>query len=401
MGGFTPGIPTPPSVQTGQRSVDQIVAQRVVPDVKNEILFRRPNASPVTVFTKAIRGKKEATQREFGWLFKDEYPRLSSVADGAGISAAATTLNVPAGEGARFGANYVVMNLRTREVFRVASVATDALTIVRLSNPQAMDNGDPIEIQSSAFEDGSGKGALKSIAEVYDFNYTQIIRTAWGYTRRDKNTTLFGGRDPRTEKDWQTTKHAQDIERVLLFGRRFKRTGANGKEETYSGGAEFFIRTNKWDLNGQIPTFEQFNRYLEAVMAEGEGGYVQKGEATKYLVHAPSWATLFDTWWMNKIQYTTDDKNLGLKIGFVQTSHGRLGLIKHPMLIGPYHGGFAFVFDFNHMKYRPHAGGDTMLREGIQNPDVDGEENEYLTDVGLEFENEAAHGLIYGAPSTL
>jgi hypothetical protein len=264
-----------------------------------------------------------------------------------------------------------------------------------------MDNGDPIEIQASAYEDGSGKGTLKSIAETYDFNYTQIIRTPWGHTGREKNTSLYGGKDPKTEKQAQTVKHSQDIERVFLFGRRYSRTGANGKEETYSGGAESFIRTNVWDLNGNVPTFEQFNKYLEAVMAEGEGGYIAKGEATKFFVHSPAFATLLDTWWMNKIQYVTDDKGLGLKIGFVQTSHGRLGLMKHPLLVGPYHGGFGFVFDFNHMTYRFHAGRDTTLIEGIQNPDVDGMENEYLSDVGLQFENEMAHGMVKGAPSTL
>ena len=34
-------------------------------------------------------------------------------------------------------------------------------------------------------------------------------------------------------------------------------------------------------------------------------------------------------------------------------------------------------------------------------PDVDGMENEYLSDVGLQFENEMAHGMVKGAPSTL
>src|SRR5262245_33767425 len=118
--------PAAPSITSTGRLVSQIIPQRVVPEVDNKILFKRANAAPVIAFSKGVRGRRVTDNRTFGWLFKDEYPRFSSVAD-ASIADNGTTLNVPAGEGSRFYKNATVMNVLTREVFRVASVATDQL----------------------------------------------------------------------------------------------------------------------------------------------------------------------------------------------------------------------------------------------------------------------------------
>ena len=395
MGGFSPAARSSATLVTGERHIAETPAQRIIPDIEPDIQFALPNASPVTTILKGIRGRKESTQREFGWFFKDEYPSMSSVAD-ATLTAAATTLNVPTGDGARYAANNVIKNRNTGEVFLVTGVTADALTIVRGigGGAQAMTQGDAIERISSAYEDGADKGTLKSIQETYDFNYTQTIRTPFGWVGRQKYTGLYGGKDPVMEKKFQQIKHNQDLESVLLHGRRHKRM-VSGKEQTFTGGLDYFIKTNIWELGSTVPSESQVMKVLESIMTYGDGGIYGKGAdgATKWAFLSPAWCSLFDSYARGRLEYRPTDKRIGLKAAHFDTPHGSLVLVRHPLLVGPVHNGLAYILDMNHLAYRYHAGRDTMLREGIQNPGTDGEENEYLTDCGFEVQLEFAHSV--------
>src|SRR3990172_1549830 len=384
---YQPGELPPASVLTGQRTITGVVAQRVIPQIEDKILFRRPNKSPFVTFSKTVRGSRSVPNRLFGWLSRDESPRLSKVADGT-VTAIATTLNVEAGTGSRFFNSALVLNTATNEVFRVsADPATDALTIQRIANAQPMLQGQTLFILGSAFKSGAPKGQMKSLVDVYQENYTHIARTGWGFDRRQRHTALFGGKDPQVEKDDHTTKHAMDMEYIALFSRKSRTVDTDGAEITTTRG--FFEAVEPysvWDLEGTRPTLQEFNRVLEYAMAEGDGGYISsKGDATKYFMYGPSWGTLIDEWSINKIVFENDasNKGIGFKVGFVETGHGRLRLLRQPLFTGPFAGAAAIV-DFNHVEMRYHEGGQTMLRENIQTPGLDGEEHEYLTDFGLK-----------------
>jgi len=337
-------------------------------------------------FSKTVRGSKTVPNREFGWMSRDEYPRLSKVAD-ATVAADGVTLNVETGTGSRFYKNALVLNTATDEVFRVTVVATDALTIQRICNGQVMAQGQTLVILGSACLSGDVKGDMKSLVDVYDSNFTHIVRTGWGFDRRQKGTALYGGRDPKVEKDDHTTKHAMDLEYVALFSRKSKTVdaGTGGEITTTRGFFESVEPYSVWDLENSRPTFQEFNRVLEYAMAEGDGGYISsKGDATKYFMYGPAWGTLIDEWWMNRLNFENDasNKGIGFKIGFVETGHGRLGLLRQPLFTGPF-AGHAAIVDFNHVEMRYHELGQTMLKEHIELPGTDGEEHEYLTDFGL------------------
>jgi hypothetical protein len=383
-----------PSVLSGDRGIDNLLPNIIVPDVDPEIQFVRGNSAPLFTVTKAIRGRVEATQREFRWFSKDEYPRNSSLS--AGTNPGDVTVNVAAGEGKYFYKNAEVLNLATREVFLVKSVANDALTTTALQG--AMTAADPLRIIGSAHEEGAEKGALVSIKEDEDYNFCQTFRTAWGHTGREMNTKLWTGKDPKTEKAWQTIKHNQDVEEALMFGSRQKLSGVytTGRELTMTGGLESFIKTNKLQLSNTIPTETQFLYWMEDVLNYGKGGYVAKGDGSKWLFCSPRWVSIINAWAHNKIQYTTADKRVGLKIGYWDCSHGTLVIVRHPLLTGPVHGGMAFVLDLNHITYRFHSGRDTHLRADIQAPSADAKELEWVTDGGLQVELEMAHGIATG-----
>jgi hypothetical protein len=53
----------------------------------------------------------------------------------------------------------------------------------------------------------------------------------------------------------------------------------------------------------------------------------------------------------------------------------------------------------DYIAYRPLAGRDTTLKTNIQNNDVDGWMDEYLTEAGLEVRLEKTHAILKGVTS--
>jgi hypothetical protein len=397
MGGFTPAARANPTIVVGERDPGSTVQQRIIADVKDEIIFVQPSAAPLTHMTKRFR-KREVTQYSYDWLEKDVYPRLTDVV-GAVLSSD-TSIVLGAGQGASIPVNAMLLNRRTREQVLVTSISTDTLTVVRGIGgiQEAMNDGDKLDFLRSVFEDGSSKGSLKSVKEDRKFNYTEIIRTAYGFTGRQQNTSMYGGKDPATERKWQAIEHSISIEEMLLFGRRHTRTGAGGKLQTMSGGLEFFITTNVWDLAGNEPNVDQIVEVLEEGMKHGRGGYLSGGTRTKWLFCSPRWGSKFSKMGHDKIQYRPADEKLGIKIGSLDTSHGTMQIVEDPLLTGPEHGGWAFLIDLNHVFYVYHQGRDTKLLDNRQANDVDGMEEEYLTDCGAQVELEFAHSIWKGLP---
>lgn len=396
MGGFTPAVRPDPTMVTSLRDPGTTVGQRLIADVKDEIVLVLPKATPYTLLMKKYR-KRQVTQYSYDWLEKDEYP---SIADVSGTQTSDdTSVEVATGQGTRIPKHALLLNRRTREVILVTAVSTDTLTVVRGIGgvQEAMDSGDKLELLNTAHEDGNSRGDLKSIKEDRYFNYTQIIRTAYGFTGRQENTSMYGGKDPKTERAWQAIEHAKQIEKMLLFGRRHTRTGANGKLQTMSGGLEFFIKTNVWDLNGTEPTADQIVEVLEEFMKHGRGGYLG-GERKKFLFASPRWCSKFAKIAHKDIEYRPADTTLGIRIGQLQSPHGDVMVVHDPLLTGPEHGGWAFLVDPNHTFYVYHQGRDTKLLDNRQANDVDGSEEEYLSDCGSQVELEFAHGIWKGLP---
>lgn len=384
-----------PTIVTGTRGPENIVANRVVFDVADDIILYMPSAAPLTALTAKLRKKRTTTQRRFDWFEKDEYPRQSALTAVAAVGTTSLVLDV--GQGARWAAQGLGLNTRTRELFlNTTTPGADTLTVVRGigGGEQDMAVGDTLIILGSAYPDGADIGSLKSIQEANLFNYTQIVRTPFGFTGREINTDLYGGKDQVVETKWFGIEHEKSLEQLFFFGRRASRTGANGHEETYTGGLEGFITSNVWDVTGIQVSERAFVETLEDAMRWGRGGYLE-GMGTKYLFASSRWMTEIEFWAKDRIQYRVLDKQLGLSAGEYVTTHGRVMLIKDPIL-DYNHPDMAFLVDLNHIRYVKHQGRDTKLLRDRQGPGIDGEQMEYLTDFGCMVELESAHTIFKG-----
>ena len=110
---------------------------------------------------------------------------------------------VATGEGSYFRAGDIVRNARTGVAVRIVSVATDTLTpsaaIGRVTFA-AHSAADQLLIVGNASAQGATLGTRKVTKRVAQYNYTQIQRNPYGFTRSLMASKLYGGPEPMKER---------------------------------------------------------------------------------------------------------------------------------------------------------------------------------------------------------
>ena len=391
-----------PTLVSGLRASSSETANRIIFDAEDVIHRLEPEATPLITLTAGIKKRRMATQQRFDWFEVDPYP--SELVVSGAQTAGDTSIEVQTGTGSRAAGSFVYVNRKTREVIRVTSVATDTLTVVRGYGgySAAMSDGDVLELIGTAFEDGTGFGTMKSVQSANLYSYTQIFRTQYGLTGRMQNTDLYGGNDLTNQRKDQGILHKKLIEKAFFFGKRNLVAGSTGPITTTQG-LEASISSNVWDLNGQEPNQRSVVEFLEYVMKYGKGGNIGgSGAATKYAFCSRRWLTVIESFAHDQVrwEYIGDKQTgVGINVGRFVTSHGSLMLTPVNIFDGE-HGGYMFIVDLNHVRYVYHQGRHTKLMQDRQANDLDGYQEEYLTDCGLEVSLEAAHGLAKGLPVT-
>lgn len=396
MPDFEPNPRTEPTTVSGYRAPEDQLSNRVVVDMSDRILRFMPEAQPFLTLTGRIKGKRKAHNLKFEWMEKDFKPRRLTI--NGSQTDVDTSVELAAGDGNKVAANDLIRNTRTGEVFLTSSITTDTLTVVRAigSNGVAMNDGDVCVILGSSYPDNATLGTPKSIQEYANFNYTQIFRTPFAFSGRDIVTELYGGDDVTTETAWQAVEHKRSLEYAFLFGKRHTIAATSTvKQRTMTGGLEWALNTNIWNVAGVTLNSRVFNEFLEEGLRWGKGGRLQGGAAHKYLLLSSRWLTEINSWAEQKLEYRVLDDTIGFGVMEYKSPHGRVSLVPSPIL-DEFHPDYAFLVDMNHVDYVYLRGRDTKLLRGREENDRDGEAYEYFSDCGLLVEFEQSHALLKG-----
>lgn len=364
-------------------------AQRVI-DMADEIALLEPDAAPLTVFTNRMKTGKEAFNPSFSWLEDVLQPKVVTF-DSAGYSNAVTTVNLVAGDGLKVSTSDLIKVPDTGEILLVTAVSTDQLTVVRAfgtTAAAAIVASDPALIIGNANAENDTVRLLVSTQTVKKTNYAQIFRTPFGFSRTLRDSKLYGGNEKAYLSRKKGIEHRVEIERQFLFGEPYEQTNAtSGRWET--GGLDYWIRTNRFNGNGNL-TYSSLEDAMQTVMRYGN-------QKMRLGLASPAFITKVDLMAEGRLFHQTTTEAYGVRINKVTTSHGDLLLVKHPLLqeMAPYNA-WAFMLDMDKIRERPFVGANTKLKQNIQAPSADGEQHEYITQIGLQFENEVAHGLFTG-----
>src|SRR3972149_3889938 len=338
---------------------------------------------PVTKEGKAMK-KVETTDPQFKW-FEDEFGRRQLTASG-NVDPDGGNLTIT-GQSQYLHAGDVIIVAAQKWVFQVLSVTDGDVVVVGpelggATGAAASAAGD-VWLIGNANEEGAGLRDIKSTIAAEVYNYCQIFRTPIGITETAKNTKTW---TKENDFDYQRRKkgieHMVDIERAFLFGKRgVVRTGTHPKR--FSAGILSRIQTY---ATAGVDTEAEFESWLESLFAHGN--------VEKYLFASASVVSMINGWAKGKLQVMSKDKTYGLRITTYDSPHGTLHMIKHPLLTGTTYGNYAVGLDMETLTYRYLSNRDTKLMTNRQAPGEDSQVDEYLSEVGLQMEQEKRHAVM-------
>lgn len=375
------------------RGTGMVVSGRVKIDMRDRILKLQPSQTPFRVFS-AKQGRRRAISPKFEWMEDDFDPRWATLSTG-GITGGGTSEDdvlLLDNEGYYFKVGDVIWIAATNEkawvdAFTPASHTID-ITKIGAGNLAAAAEATKIAIIGSAFEEGSGKGTEYTSQIDLPYNYTQIFKTDYGVTGTAAATALHGGAELKRLRAKKGVEHNLDIEYALLFGERDLQTGTHPRR--FTRGAISWIENGAQNIDVSAYdafTVESAEEYFASLFANGAYSSDQK-----LAFCGQDIITLFNSFALPSYRLKTGETRYGVPIMRYTSAHGEVVLIKEPLFEASLTK-YALFCDMANLSYVYLNGRDTHLWANIEDNDIDGSEEEYLTESGLEISLMRTHGL--------
>lgn len=263
----------------------------------------------------------------------------------------------------------------------------------------------------------NAEGAAMPSAISYDptklYNYTQIFRTPLSITRTARKTKLRTGDQYKEAKREALELHGIEMEKAFIFGIAYEGTGDNGKPERTTEGLLTCIRNNNpscvsdftlnatyhgkaWLDDGGGETF--LDSYLETLFRYGR---------QEKLAICGSGALLG----MNKLAragghftMTSTTKSYGINVVEWVTPFGTIYLKTHPLFnVEASLRNSMLIFEPENLIYRYiddtqfyGEGEAKQAAPGTNGGRIDGTQEEYLTEAGLEYHHPYTAGFLNG-----
>ena len=385
---------------------------RLIVDAQDKIFLLEPNKHPlVTLLTnvgkvwdgKAWKGSslmKQATGNpEFKW-FEDVYGgRYARVSGTYTVAAAQTPTVVGAGANSSyiFTIGDLVKNARTGEIALVSAVGSTTITLGTRgvgSTPAAAGvDGDGLYIVGNINAENSGARNANITRSTPQTNYTQIFKTTISVSGTEKEANLYGGKDLPYLRAKKGTEHALDIERAFWWGQKSTSNNATtGQPQRATGGVlEFIEQGNAYVQDqGGLLTAPDFNTFLRE-------GFTY-GNDVKTLFCGGVVLQAINEFARGQIRTKPLETTYGCAVSEYVTPFGKINLVHNPLFVEDY-AGYAFLLDMDCFKYRYMNNRDTKLMTNVQAPDVDGEIDQYMSEVGLQRVQAAKCSLLKGVTS--
>jgi len=339
---------------------------------------------PVTKQGKAMK-KKETTDPEFKW-FEDEYQKKVLTGSGT-VDPDGGNLTVT-GQSQYLQVGDVILVAAQGWVFEVTAIV-DANTVT-VGAELGGATGDPasaagdVVILGNANQEGAGLREIKAITVTQPYNYCQIFRTPIGITETARNTR---GWTKENDFDYQSRKkaieHMIDIERAFLFGKRHIDTSGTHPKR-FTGGIIPTITSYK---TANVDTESEFEDWLASQA-------FKHGNTEKYFFCSGAVLAMINSWARKKLDLVRTEKTYGLRILNYESPFGLVHIIRHPLLTGTKYGNYGIMLDMECLTYRYLSNRDTKLLTNRQNPGEDSRVDEYLTECGLQMEQEKRHAIM-------
>lgn len=385
----------------GLRGSGDFVADSRPKNWREGILRKYPNGAATLTALLAMVEEETTDDAEFNWWEKDLPTRNVFVNNGAGYNAADVTFviddSLGADPGILFRAGDVLMNVRTKEHYRVSAdqTAGTSVAVTRAfgeTAAAALLDDDEIRHIGNAIEEGADIGTAIHFDPVKRFNYTQIFRSPLEITRTAKKTRL------RTEDAYRQAKVdalesiSIGMEEAFIWGERKEMVGPGGKLLRSTRGVDRWIRadaaSNVFAASGSTLNETELQGYLEVIFRYGNTEKLSMvgSTALNVLTQIAKGGTVVNVDSGSEYVY-------GVRLKRYMTANGDLLLKQHP-LFNRYANWrkTMLILDTAHLVYRYID--DLQFLRDRQAPGKDSRKDEFLTECGLELHQATTHGII-------
>lgn len=382
------GLRTTANVATVQRYID----------IAPEIMSLEPSATPLTVIT-ARMGKEMTGDAEYHWVQSERAVRFDAINKEGGYETPTTEELVVDTEGV-FAANQLVTVPRTAEIMRVKSLKGSSKVEFERgaagTTKAALLDNEPLFVIAQVAEEGSTSFEARTDNPDKVTNYTQIFKTSI-----EETGTMGSSLNQTSPHDWvwqhreKNREHLLDIEHAALFGHKSSGTGPNGKPLRTTGGVLSFYTENNQDAGGTL-TESEWESWVRALCRYGD---------EKTVFASPLLLSVVNNFAVGRLEVIQADmdRTYGVKVTKYICAHGEINLVKHNLLEGATWGGYGIAVDYKTAppKFRPLGGGplgsrDTKLLPARQENDLDGVQDELLTEAGFQWPQPKTGGVLTG-----
>ena len=300
------------------------------------------------------------------------------------------------------------------KVIDVMKNGDNSYVAIKLLQDSQTDCGDLDKILIIGTMNPEGAPMPKAIAynPVKWYNYTQIFRTPLSITRTARNTRLRTADAYKEAKRECLEYHSIEMEKAFLFGYPSEETGDNGKPERSTCGLINAIRGT--NITGHAGTGHG-GKMADFATAHSSSAWVDAGEewldstleeifrygSQEKLCFAGSGALLG----INKLvknkgnfEFKHDTKAYGIKVTEWHTAFGMINIMTHPLFsFDPVNRHSMVIFEPKDIKFRYITDTTFYPDQDKQNTGrnrVDGTDEEYLTEAGLEYHHPIGWGYL-------
>ena len=373
----------------GVRDTQQIL-QDIRPQHWDEKVFQLyPDATPfLRLLTKLSR--KAVDDPYFNWFEDTLLAEWDEVTNNAG-----TGTSIAVTEKSYFSPGDTIKVPESGEIMLVTDATGSGAGTITVARGQgttvatAIDGSVtpvPILILGNASEEFSSRPEIKSKNKVRVYNYTEIVKTAFGVSGTLDKTKLRTGSEFDYQKAKMGIEHGRELEKKFWWGERGSNT-AGSYERRYTGGVDSFISsasatsdlTNLTDLDE-----DAWNAWLRQLF--------QNGSAKKLVFCSPIILGQLQTFALEKLRIMNKEKTYGVAIFNLISPHGEVMLVNHKEILKEEYRGHAYGLDMDKLQYKFLRGRDTSYFQNVQENDVDGRIDMWLTEAGLLMANSECHG---------
>ena len=379
-------------------------------DIPDEILYLEPDNAPLVHLTmgrgaaadgrSASIKKRVAINPEFKMLEKASASPWTSINNGGGYTAGATTLTV---DDSTNVPQYAVLKVVGGEQLLVLSKPTATSINVKRAygdtSAAAIADDCPLYVTSIAMEEGSTPPTAIAVQVRSRANYLQIIRKTFGLSRTLQKSELYGGKKREDLRKENFLEIMRMVERAFIYNEPYEGLTSGpiaGNPLRMTGGVNYWL-TDSGSVSSVTTTLTKqvWITYLRNLF--------RYGSRQKVVLCAPIIIDAVNYWKDGKLQMRPDDYVYGLKCDTWETGHGTAYLVRDIALenstVGDTtlgFGGFALGLDLPNLWYRYLTDSDIALYEDIVKDGRDGWMDEYMGEVGLHLQLPETHRLLTG-----